>query len=78
MPHREPVAGFHELRGQAVMDHGGSHHADSGVAMLVVVPGEEGLAESAAVLNAAEAIRELGAVFHGAELAFRIRIVVGV
>ena len=52
------------------MDHGGSHHADSGVAMVVVVPREESLAEGAAVLNTAEAIGKLGAVFHGAELAF--------
>ena len=65
------------LRRQAVVHHGGRHHADAGVAMLVVVPGEKRLAEGAAVLDAAEAIRKLGAVLHGAELAFRIRIVVG-
>ena len=38
--------------------------------MVVVVPREEGLAEGAAVLNAAEAIGKLRAIFHGAELAF--------
>jgi hypothetical protein len=54
----------------AVMDHGGRHHADPGVAMLVVVPREESLAEGAAVLNAAEAIGKLGALLQGAELAF--------
>ena len=56
--------------GHAVMDYGGSHHADSGVAMVVVVPGEKGLTESATVLNAAEGIGKLWAIFHGAELAF--------
>ncbi len=46
-------------------------------AMLIAVPREEGLAESAAVLNTAEGIEELGAVFHGSELAFRIWVVLG-
>lgn len=44
--------------------------------MLVVVPGEELLAEGAAVLNAAEAIRKAGPVLQGAKLAFRVRVVV--
>ena len=61
----------------AVMDHGGRHHSDAGVTVVVVVPNEERLAEGAAVLNAAEAIRKLGTILHGVELAFRIRIVVG-
>jgi hypothetical protein len=64
-------------RGQAVVNHGGSHHADSGVTMIVVVLGKESLAEGVAVLKAAETIRELGAILQGAEVAFRIRIVVG-
>ena len=38
---------------------------------------EELLAEGAAVLDAAEAIRELGPVLQSPELAFRIRVVVG-
>jgi hypothetical protein len=29
--------------GRAVMDHSASHHADSRVAMVIVIPGEEGL-----------------------------------
>ena len=36
--------------------------------MLGVVPGEEGLAVRAGVLDAAEALGELGAVLHGLEL----------
>ena len=44
--------------------------------MLLVIL-EKLLAESAAVLDATEAIRKIRAVLHGAKLAFRIRIVVG-
>ena len=62
---------------KTIMDHGGSHHADSRVTMVVVVPGEEGLAKSTAVLNAAKAVGKLGPVLHGSELTFRERIVVG-
>src|SRR5208283_4387614 len=47
------------------------------MAVLFVVPLEKLLAEGAAVLDAAEAVRKLRAVLHGAELAFRIRVVVG-
>src|SRR5271170_130739 len=45
--------------------------------MLIVVPGEECLAEGAAILDTTKPIGKLGAVFHSAELAFRIRVVVG-
>ena len=38
---------------------------------------KEGLAEPASIFDGAEAIREARAVFQGAELTFRIRIVVG-
>ena len=48
-----------------------------GVAMLLVIQLEELLTEDTSVLNAAEPFRELRTVFHGSELAFRIRIVVG-
>ena len=59
-----------DRRGQAVVDHGWGHHADSGVAMVVVIPGKERVAEDAAILNRAEAIGKLGAIFQGTELAF--------
>src|ERR1022692_1592692 len=59
------------------MNHGWGHHTDSGMTMIVVVPSDEGLTEGPAVLDAAEAIRELGTILHGSELAFGIRIVVG-
>ena len=61
----------------AEMDHGRGQQADAGVAMLLVVPVKELLTEGAAVLDAAEAVRELRAVLQGAELAFRIRVVIG-
>ena len=45
--------------------------------MFLVVPTKKSLRKNSAILNAPEAVRELRPVFYGAELAFRIRIVVG-
>src|SRR3954447_4450411 len=45
--------------------------------MLVVVPGEELLAETARILNRAEAVRVFGSVFHGFEVRFGKGVVVG-
>ena len=45
--------------------------------MLLIVPIEEAAAERLGVLDTAEALRELRLVFHGFEVAFRERIVVG-
>ena len=64
------LAFFPDGRSLAEVDHGGRQHTDAGMSMVVVIPGEESLAESVAVLKAAEAIGELGAILHGAELAF--------
>ena len=61
---------FTDGRSLAEVDHGGRQHADAGMAMVVVIPGEESLAEGVAVLKAAEAIGELGAILHGAKLTF--------
>ncbi len=58
------------------MDHGRGQ-AQTRVVVRVVVPLKEGLAKVARIFDGAEAIRETRAVFKGAELAFRIRIVVG-
>ena len=60
-----------------MMDHVGAQQTESGMAMLVVVPGEELLTEGATVLNGTEAVGELRSVLHGAELAFGIGIVIG-
>ena len=71
------LAPFEDERGLVVVDHGRGEQAQPGVAVFLVVPAEKSLRKSAAVLNARKAIRELRSIFHGAELAFRIRIVVG-
>ena len=54
-----------------VNDSGGKQ-TEPGVAMLLVIPGEEILAKSAGVLDGAETVRKAGSVFHRFELAFRI------
>ena len=58
------------------MEHIRRQQRDSAVMVVVVVPGEEALAEGACVLDGAESIRELGSVFESLELAFRIWVVV--
>ena len=45
--------------------------------MVLVVPGEEAAAEVLGILDAAEALGELGLVFQGLEVGFRERVVVG-
>ena len=53
-----------EDRGRlAEVDPGGREHANAGVAMVVVVPGEETVAEGVAVLGAAEAVGKSGRYF---------------
>ena len=52
------------------------HVANAAVAVLGVVPGKECLAMASGVFDAAKALREVGAVFHGLELRLRIRVVV--
>jgi hypothetical protein len=68
---------FEDERGLVVVDHGRCEQAQPGVTMFLVVPTKKSLRKSPAILKASEAVRELRAIFHGAELAFRIRIVVG-
>ena len=60
-----------------VMDLIWRHQADAGMVMLLIVPVEEAAAERLSILDAAEALWELRLVFHGFEVAFRERIVVG-
>src|SRR5665213_904304 len=66
-----------DVSGLTMVDHSGRHQAQTGVVVLVVVPLEEGLAEATRVFDGPEAVRETRAVFQGAELAFRIWIVIG-
>src|SRR5437773_1737131 len=68
--------GPHHL-GAAVVDVGGGVEPNAGVAVLLVVPAEEPATEGMGVLEAAEPVGELGPVFHGAELALGVGVVVG-
>ena len=63
--------------GLTVMHLIGRHQADAGMVMLLIVPIEEAAAERLGILDAAEAPWKLRLVFHGFEVAFRERIVVG-
>ena len=51
--------------GMPVVDVGGGVHPDAAVAVGVVVPGEEGDEERAGVLDAGEAVGEVGPVLQG-------------
>ena len=66
-----------EVGGLSQMNHGGGHQAQAGVMVFKVVPAEERLAKATRVFDGAEAVRETTAVFQGAKLTFRIRVVVG-
>lgn len=46
------------------------------MAVLAVVPGKECLAMAPGVFDAAKALREVAAVFHGLELRLRIGVVI--
>jgi hypothetical protein len=46
------------------------------MAVLVVVPREEHLAEAASILDTAKSVWKLGPVFKGLELSFRVGIVI--
>jgi len=52
------------------------HVANAAVAMLVAVPGKEGLAMGPGILNASKALGELGSVRHGLELRLRAGVVI--
>ena len=71
------LALFEDERGLLVVNHGRCEQRQAGVAVFFVVPTKKSLAERAAVLNTPEAVRELRPIFHGAELTFRVRVVVG-
>jgi hypothetical protein len=73
----DPASRLDGVRGATVVQHGGGQQGDARMVVLVVVPGEESSAEAQGVVVASEAVRELGTVLHGLELAFRKGIVVG-
>ena len=61
----------------AVGNSSGSHPWKAGVVLLVVLPREELLAETAGLGEGAEAIRKAGAVLQRFEVGFRVGVVVG-
>jgi hypothetical protein len=68
---------FNRFRSQTIMNHSRREKAQSGMAVLVVIPGEELLGEGTGILERPKAFRETGSLFQGPEVAFRIWVVVG-
>ena len=68
---------LNDLAGLTIVNHGRGEHADTAMPMILVVPREETLRMGAAVLDRAKAIRKIGPVLEGPELAFREWIVIG-
>ena len=68
---------FKRLRRQTVMNHSRGEKTQPGVAVLVVVPGEEFLGKRPGVLQAPKAFRETGPVLQSPEMTLRIRVVIG-
>ena len=66
-----------DVFGLTIVNHGWRQQAHTRVAVFFVVPAEKFLTESPAVLDAAEAVRELRAILQRAEWTFRVRVVVG-
>ena len=62
---------------QTVVDHSRREKTESGVAVLVVIPGKELLGETSGILKGAKAFRETGPVLQSPEVAFRIGVVIG-
>ena len=65
-----------KLSGLAVVDGCRCHQAQAGMAVLVVVPGKEALAETARILNRSKAVRVSRAVLQSFEVRLREGIVV--
>ena len=62
---------------QTMMNHCRRKKAQAGMAVMIVIPGEELLAERTGILERPKAFGEARPVFQSAEVAFRIRVVVG-
>lgn len=66
-----------KLSSLAIVDSGGSQQLEAGVMVPLVIPGEELLAETAAILNRTKAVRVFRAILHGFEVGFGERVVIG-
>ena len=71
------AAGGVQRRRVPVVDGGGGHQSDPGVAVGVVVPVDERAAVSAGVLDVVEPGGELGPVLQGLEVRLRVGVVAG-
>jgi len=65
-----------DQRTLSVVNHCRRQQSQARVAVFLVVPTKEPLREGATVLKAAETIWELRPILQGAELTFRVRIVI--
>ncbi len=65
-----------DLLSGSVVDTGGRVPANPAMAMLVVIPREESLAEGSGLLNVVERFREIRSVLQRLELRLRKRIIV--
>ena len=74
---QDDTALFSDCFGSAVVHVGGGMKPNARMTMIVVIPTEESGAVGLAVLEAAEAIGEVGSVLEGPELRFTERVVVG-
>ncbi len=70
------LSGDLQRLGMAVVNGVRRHVANARVTVHPVVPGEEGLAVRARILDAAETLREVRPIFHRLELRLRVRVVV--
>ena len=61
----------------AVVDLIRCHQAETGMVVVLIIPGEEAAAEVLGILDAAEAFGEFRLVFQGLEVGLRERVVVG-
>jgi hypothetical protein len=66
----------YEFVGTLEVDIGRREITNAGMAMLVVVPGKETRAVREGMIDATEALGEIGSVLDGLEVRFRERIVV--
>ena len=73
---RNPLACRVARLGLAAMHRRRCHVANAGVAVLVVVPGEEDLTERARLLDGVETCRELRSILQCFELRLGVRIVI--
>jgi hypothetical protein len=66
-----------QLLSQAIVNGGRRHQPESGVAMLVVVPGKEGMGPGSRIGQTTKTVRVIRAVLHRFELSLGVGIIIG-